>query len=225
MTIAKKINLLIKIFLTLLVLLVTNNSLAHNINYALAKAPGTEIAWYYTTLGFTHIIPSGVDHILFVAGLCLLGTNIKSIIWQATSFTVAHSITLVLSLKNIIVAPSTFVEPIIALSILFIAVENLILGKLKPWRIAIVFLFGLVHGMGFASVLNEIGLPPNRFFSPLLYFNLGVEIGQIAIISTLFILLIIPFRKKSWYKKVIIYPLSIAIALVATYWTIERLFA
>ncbi len=224
-TMEKKINLLTKIFLTLLILLVNNNLFAHNINYALAKAPGTEIAWYYTTLGFTHIIPSGADHILFVAGLCLLGTTIKSIIWQATSFTVAHSITLVLSLKNIIVAPGNIVEPIIALSILFIAVENLILDKLKPWRIAIVFLFGLVHGMGFASVLNEIGLPPNRFFSPLLYFNLGVEIGQIAIISTLFILLIIPFRKKSWYKKVIVYPLSIGIALVAAFWTIERIVA
>ena len=196
----------------------------HTVNYALAKSPTGDIIWYYLKLGFQHIIPQGLDHILFVAGLCLLSTKIKTIIWQATAFTVAHSITLALSMKNIIVAPPAIVEPIIALSILFVAVENLILRELKPWRILIVFLFGLIHGMGFASSLNEIGLPPGRFYTSILSFNLGVELGQIAVITAMFLLVIIPLRKRAYYRKFVVYPLSLLIALVAAYWTVERVF-
>src|SRR3954468_14037394 len=100
---------------------------AHSINYALANAPANEVVGFYLALGFKHIIPQGIDHILFVVGLCLLSINIKTIFWQATAFTVAHSITLALSMKNIIVAPGAVVEPIIALSIVFVAVENMLL--------------------------------------------------------------------------------------------------
>src|ERR1700733_5167988 len=100
---------------------------AHTINYALEKAPTSHVMWFYLKLGFNHIIPNGLDHILFVAGLCLLSTKISTILWQATAFTVAHSITLALSMKNIIVAPPAVVEPIIALSILFVALENMML--------------------------------------------------------------------------------------------------
>ena len=214
---------LYKVFLLLLFLCLGNNLFAHNINYAIAKAPNGEVALYYISLGFKHIIPAGVDHILFVTGLCLLSPDIKTILWQATAFTVAHSITLALSMKNIIVAPGSIVEPIIALSILFIVVENLVLSELKPWRIAIVFFFGLIHGMGFASVLNEIGLPPEKFLSSILYFNAGVELGQIATILAVFLLVILPFHNKSWYKKRIVYPISACIALIAAYWTIERI--
>jgi hypothetical protein len=197
---------------------------AHTINYALEKAPTGEVVWFYLKLGFQHIIPQGLDHILFVAGLCLLSTKIKTIIWQATAFTVAHSITLALSMKNIIVAPPAIVEPIIALSILFVAIENLLLNELKPWRILVVFLFGLIHGMGFASSLNEIGLPPDKFYTSILSFNIGVELGQIAVIMAMFLLIIIPLRKKAGYRKIIVYPLSVLIALVAAYWTVERVF-
>ncbi|HSC40081.1 MAG TPA: HupE/UreJ family protein, partial [Chitinophagaceae bacterium] len=147
---------------------------AHTINYALEKAPTQNVVWFYLQLGFSHILPQGTDHILFVVGLCLLSTRIKTILWQATAFTVAHSITLALSMKNIIVAPGAVVEPIIALSILFVAVENILLDELKPWRVLVVFLFGLIHGMGFASSLNEIGLPRNKFFTSILSFNIGV---------------------------------------------------
>lgn len=196
---------------------------AHTVNYALDKAPTGDVIWYYLKLGFQHIIPQGFDHILFVAGLCLLSTRVKTILWQATAFTVAHSITLALSMKNMIVAPPAIVEPIIALSILFVAIENLILAELKPWRILIVFLFGLIHGMGFASSLNEIGLPPNKFYTSILSFNLGVELGQVAVIAAMFLLVIIPMRKKTGYRKMVVYPLSVLIALVAAYWTIERI--
>lgn len=204
--------------------LLSSTTWAHNINYALEKAPTHEVVWFYLQLGFEHIIPEGLDHILFVVGLCLISPNIKSILWQATAFTVAHCITLVLSMKNIIVAPGAIVEPLIALSILFIAIENILLSQVKPWRIAIVFLFGLIHGMGFASALNEIGLPPGKFFTSLLSFNIGVELGQVAVILLFFLLVVLPFRNKAAYKKMIVYPLSIAIGLMAAYWTIERVF-
>ena len=197
---------------------------AHTINYALDKAPAGNVFWYYLKLGYMHILPNGFDHILFVTGLCLLSTKISTILWQATAFTVAHSITLALSMKNIIVAPSAVVEPIIALSILFIAVENMLITKLSPWRILLVFMFGLIHGLGFASALNEIGLPSNKFFLSIFSFNVGVELGQITIIVTTFALIIIPFRNIKNYKKRVVYPLSIIIATIALYWTIQRVF-
>jgi len=158
----------LKILLLMTALFSSSFLFAHSINYALQNAPNVDVVWFYTKLGFTHILPYGADHILFVVGLCLLSTNIKTMLWQATAFTVAHSITLALSMKNIFVAPAPVVEPIIALSIAFVAVENMLITKLKPWRILVVFLFGLVHGMGFASALNEIGLPAGKFFTSVL---------------------------------------------------------
>ena len=199
-------------------------SYAHTINYALEKAPTNDVVWFYLKLGYTHILPQGFDHILFVCGLCLLSTQVRVILWQATAFTVAHSITLALSMKNIIVAPSAVVEPIIALSILFVAVENIMLTELKPWRIVIVFMFGLIHGMGFASSLNEIGLPRNQFATSILSFNIGVELGQITVILAMFAFIIIPLKNVKNYRKRVVYPLSALIGLIALYWTIERVF-
>ena len=214
-----------KIFLTsVLMLLIATNTFAHTINYSLENAPTENVVIYYLKLGFSHIIPQGFDHILFVVGLCLLNQKVKSILWQATAFTIAHSITLALSMKSIIIAPSAVVEPIIALSILFVAIENMLITELKPWRIALVFSFGLIHGLGFASSLNEIGLPRNKFFTSILSFNVGVELGQIAIILAVFCLLILPFGKKEYYRKWVVFPVSILIGLVALYWTVERVF-
>ncbi len=208
----------------MIVICIFSNANAHTINYSLEKAPSKDVIWFYLKLGFTHILPEGFDHILFVVGLCLLSNKVKVILWQATAFTVAHSITLALSMKNIIVAPSAVVEPIIALSILFVAIENILLSELKAWRILIVFMFGLIHGMGFASSLNEIGLPRNKFATSILSFNVGVELGQITIILAVFTLIVFPFGKKPYYRKKIVYPLSLAIACIALYWTIQRVF-
>jgi len=204
-------------------LLIAATVTGHTINYQLENAPTTHVFWYYFKLGVQHIVPFGLDHILFVIGLCLLNDKIKSMLWQATAFTVAHSITLLLSIKNIIVAPPEIVEPIIALSILFIAVENLITSELKPWRIILVFCFGLVHGLGFASALNEVGLPRDNFVTSLLAFNVGVEAGQVIIIAAVFLLLIFPLSKKPWFNKIIIKPLSVIIGVIALYWAIERM--
>jgi hydrogenase/urease accessory protein HupE len=210
------------IFLVLLIT-VAQQVFAHNTNYALENAPVTNVAWFYIQMGFTHILPYGLDHILFVVALCLLNTKLKSIIWQATAFTVAHSITLVLSTKDIIQLPAQIVEPIIAISILFIAVENILFRELKIWRLGIVFVFGLIHGLGFAGVLNEVGLPPDRFYTSLVFFNVGVELGQIAVILIIYFLLIKPFGQKLSYQKRVVYPLSLLISAVAFYWMVERL--
>jgi len=195
---------------------------AHPINITMERAPTQDVIWFYLKMGITHIIPYGFDHILFVTSLCLLSNRMKTILWQASAFTVAHSITLALSMKNIIVAPGQLVEPVISLSIVFVAVENILLNELKPWRILVVFFFGLVHGMGFASALSEVGLPRNNFFTSILAFNLGVEAGQIIVILIVFGLLVAPFGRRINFKKQFVYPLSIIIALIATYWTIER---
>ncbi|HMH33364.1 MAG TPA: HupE/UreJ family protein [Puia sp.] len=208
----------------LLMTLTPAMTMAHTINYALEKAPVSNVVWFYMRLGVLHIIPYGTDHILFITSLCLLSNRIKTILWQATAFTVAHSVTLALSMKNILMAPGAIIEPIIALSILFVAVENVLYRQLKPSRILIVFLFGLIHGMGFASVLNETGLPRNKFYTAILSFNAGVEIGQATIIVLVFLLIVIPFGKKAWYTKFVVYPVSAVIAVIAAYWFIKRAF-
>lgn len=196
---------------------------AHTINYQLEKAPIQNVVWYYLQLGYRHILPDGFDHILFVAGLTLLSTRIGVLLWQATAFTVAHTITLMLSMKGIIVVPPSIVEPVIAISIAFIAIENMVMTELKPWRVLVVFAFGLVHGMGFASALNELGLPRNAFYTSLLSFNVGVELGQITVIAIMYFGLIYWFGNKVWYRQRVVYPLSAVIAIVALYWTYTRL--
>jgi hypothetical protein len=210
-------------FLAFLCMALPLSTWGHTINYALEKAPVNDVVWFYFKMGVAHIVPLGYDHILFVISLCLLNSKVKTILWQASAFTVAHTITLALSMKGIIKLPAEIVEPLIALSIMFVAIENILLNTLKPWRVAIVFMFGLVHGMGFASALNEIGLPRNQFYTSIFSFNAGVEIGQIIVISLVFLLIIIPFGEKPWFKKGIVYPLSAIIALIAGYWMIQRL--
>lgn len=196
---------------------------AHNVNYSLEHAPGGEVWGFYFWQGLTHIIPYGLDHILFVVGLCLLSDRWKALLWQATAFTLAHSITLALSLSGTFDLPSAIVEPLIALSILFIAVENVWARRLHPWRIGLVFLFGLLHGLGFAGVLSEVGLPPGRFYSALVAFNLGVEAGQIIVIAIVFGILVRNWGSRSWYRRYILWPLSALIGLIALIWFLERL--
>jgi hypothetical protein len=177
----------------------------------------------YLSLGFTHIVPLGLDHILFVLGLYLLSTRAKPLLIQVTSFTVAHSITLGLGLYGVVSIPPTIVEPLIAASIVFVAVENLITDKLTPWRPYVVFGFGLIHGLGFAGVLHEIGLAKGDFINGLIAFNVGVELGQLAVILGAFLAVGFWFRGRSWYRALIVQPASILIALIGAFWMVERL--
>ena len=147
----------------------------------------------YTQLGFKHIIPKGLDHILFVLALFLLSSRLKPLILQVSIFTLAHTITLFLGVLDIIKIPSIIVEPIIALSICFIAIENLFTENLKKTRPYIIFIFGLLHGLGFAGVLNKIGISDSLFISSLISFNIGVELGQISVIILSYIFISLLF--------------------------------
>jgi len=182
------------------------------------------IARQYLLLGYTHILPKGLDHILFVLGLFLLSTRVTPLLWQVTTFTVAHSITLGLSTYGVIALPSRVVEPLIALSIAYVAIENLATRELKPWRLALVFLFGLLHGLGFAGVLRELGLPRGEFLAGLLAFNVGVEGGQLTVIAVA-MLLTWRFVNRSWYRRRVVIPASLIIAAIGIYWTVTRITA
>ena len=171
----------------------------------------------YLLLGFTHIVPKGLDHILFVVGLFLLTTRIKPLLAQVTAFTLAHSITLGMTMYGIVSLSPRIVEPAIALSIAYIAIENLMTTELKPWRVAVVFAFGLLHGMGFAGVLRELGLPRREFLTALVSFNAGVEGGQLFVIAVAAIV----FAKK-WRARLVA-PASLAIAAMGIFWTVQRL--
>ncbi|MEM6620493.1 MAG: HupE/UreJ family protein, partial [Pseudomonadota bacterium] len=118
--------------------------------------------------------------------------------------------------------PATLVEPIIAASIAYVAVENIFTQRLQPWRPALVFGFGLLHGLGFASVLGDFGLPDGQFLPALLGFNMGVELGQIVVILACFLAVGFWFRDRTWYHSGIVIPASAAIAAVSLYWVVER---
>ena len=173
-------------------------------------------------LGIWHIIPEGLDHVLFVLGLFLLNARPKFLLWQITAFTIAHTITLAISSYGLIIFPPTVVEPLIALSISYVAIENLFTRDLKFWRPLIVFGFGLLHGMGFAGVLREIGTPDHNFLITLLSFNLGVEIGQFGVILFAFLTLGW-FQTRTWYRPLVTIPMSLLIAFMGLYWFAERI--
>jgi hypothetical protein len=210
--------------LSLLFLLISQPLWAHVIVGELEKMSKGDAALVYLGLGYKHILPLGFDHILFILSLFLLSPKLKPVLWQATAFTVAHSVTLGLAMYHLITPPAKIVEPVIALSILYEALENIFSPKLKTSRIGVVFLFGLVHGMGFAGALGQLGLPKNSYLISLIMFNVGVELGQLTVILTAYFVLARYFGDKPYYRKYIVIPLSIMIAMVATYWTIQRLF-
>jgi len=125
---------------------------------------------------------------------------------------------------NVVSPPARIIEPLISLTILFVALENIFRIKLKPARVCIVFLFGLIHGLGFASSLKELGLPENAYLVSLLTFNAGVELGQITVILLAFFLVGKWFGHRPFYRKAIVVPVSILIIFIATVWTIQRIF-
>jgi len=195
-----------------------------------ASAPAPEPPrppWYrelatYLRTGFHHIVPEGTDHILFVLGLFFLGITWRNLLAQTTVFTVAHATTLFLSTYGIFSLPSRWVEPAIALSIAFIALENVWSPKLGPGRLAVVFCFGLVHGLGFASSLQEVPFPRHDFLVALLGFNFGVDFGQLFIIGLAF-LAVGWFRKRPWFRARVAVPCSLAIAATGLFWAGQRI--
>ena len=179
----------------------------------------------FLTLGIKHIL-GGKDHILFVLSLLLTFASLKEIFRLTSAFTLAHSLTLILAGADIVKLSAKIVEPVIALSIAYVAIttvllkDKAVLGQTR-FKLATVFFFGLFHGLGFAGILQEIQIPRVKFFSTLLSFNIGIEIGQIVIVAI--ICPVIYFlRNKVWYGKFIKIVAGI-ISIIANFWGIERM--
>jgi hypothetical protein len=188
------------------------------------QATGLETFLAYIPVGFDHIVPKGLDHILFVLGLFFLSTRLAPLLWQVSAFTLAHTVTLAAGALGYVTIPGSIVEPIIAASIVYVAVENILTDGLNRWRPFVIFGFGLLHGLGFASVLGEFGLPENAFVPALIGFNIGVELGQLAVIAVAFALVGYWFGAKPWYRKAIAIPASAVIAAIGAWWVVERVF-
>ena len=184
-----------------------------------------KLAADYIYQGFVHILPLGLDHILFVLALLLFAKRRSTLLWQVSAFTLAHTITLALGIYGVVALSSAIVEPLIALSIVYVGVENIYRAQTNTTgytRMPIIFAFGLLHGLGFASVLGDLGLAQSQYALSLISFNIGVELGQLTVIALAFICLY-PLRSKVWYQKRLVLSLNIAIAAIAIYWLIERL--
>ena len=185
---------------------------------------GVAVFLNYIAIGFEHIVPKGLDHILFVIGLFLLSTRMRPLLWQISAFTLAHTISLALGMLGWVSVPPAIVEPLIAASIVYVSIENVLMSGLSRWRPFVVFGFGLLHGLGFAGVLTEVGIAKSQFVSGLIGFNIGVELGQLSVIAACFLLVGIWFGRKEWYRRVITTPLSLGVAAIGFYWFVERAF-
>ena len=177
----------------------------------------------YLGIGFSHIIPKGFDHIIFVLGIFLLSTNWKILLLQVTCFTIAQTLTLAMSLFEIFNLPGRIVEPLIALSIVYIGIENIFTRRLRMWRPILVLLFGLLHGLGFAGALIELGIPMGYYLESLVAFNLGIEAGQILVIGVAYFIYLFFFYKISSYRKYVVIPGSITISTIGIWMFFDRL--
>ena len=187
------------------------------------RADARSTFFSFTRQGFVHVLPLGLDHILFVLGLFFLSRKWKPIIYQVSVFTIAHTITLGLATLDLVAAPSHVVEPIIAASIAVVAIENIFFPGYRHMRLLVVFFFGLIHGLGFAGALSAFDLDPTSLVIGLLGFNVGVEFGQLAVIALVFGATFWLAEEKK-YRNWVVVPGSSLIALMGIYWTIERVF-
>lgn len=178
----------------------------------------------YVFLGFIHVLPVGVDHIAFIICIFLVSKSWKEMLLFCTTFTLAHSITLLLAVSKLVSIPSTIVEPIIALTILYSALEAIFQQKRTPWKPFILFFFGLMHGLGFASAFSEIEMDNSAFIQRILGFNLGVELAQLTIMLSLYFTLTRYLSHKKYYHTKIVQPIATGIACLAIFWCMDRLF-
>ena len=177
----------------------------------------------YAKIGFVHIVPKGLDHILFVLGLFFYAARWRPLLGQVTLFTLAHTTTLMLASTGHIVVSPNLVEPLIAASIIYVAFENLRSERLHAGRLVVIFTFGLLHGLGFASILGEIGLADGQFMISLISFNIGVELGQLAVLVPAFLLFGVAAGNALWYRRLIAIPASYLIGAIGIWMLITRL--
>ena len=192
--------------------------------YYLGTTQGAiEVVKAFVPSGIHHIL-IGPDHILFLVGLLLLGGPWTALLKIVTSFTVGHSITLSLAALNLVAPPPTIIEPAIALSIVFVGADNLVRGNGRDLRAWAAAAFGLVHGFGFANVLRQFGLPQEALGWSLFSFNVGVEIGQLAIVVVVASLLEAIRRRSEWFGYRVAYAGSIVVIVAGAYWFVQRVF-
>lgn len=197
----------------------TNNTYELSLT-ALATQERSQSFWYFLKLGIEHIL-TGFDHLAFLLALLLTGGTLRTAAKIITSFTVAHSITLALATLNVVNLPSNIVEPLIAVSIIYVGLENIFRREIKR-RWLLTFAFGLIHGFGFATVLRELGIGAHGgALVPLLSFNLGVELGQIAI-AALVLPLIWKLQQRPAFVLRYVPACSILVALAGGYWLLAR---
>jgi hypothetical protein len=196
-------------------------SRAHPLGQPLAAPSFLQTAARFLGLGFTHILPDGIDHVLFVLGLALLSKRLVPLLAQVTCFTLAHTVSLALSLYGLAGLPSRVVEPLIALSIVYVAVENMLTAELRPARLVLVFAFGLLHGLGFAGALRELGWPEGQRFTALLAFNAGVEAGQLVVIGLAFFVLA-ALGRLGVDRRRLVRGVSAVLGAIGLYWAIAR---
>ena len=178
----------------------------------------------FFVLGVEHIIPKGLDHILFIFGLFLFSSSLKKLITQITIFTIAHSITLIFVSLSLMKINPQIVEPIIALSIVYVGIENIFKNYVKEYlRYVVILFFGLLHGLGFALVLSDIGYRSTDLFINLISFNIGIEVAQISIVLVLYLLVALNFAKNKNYRMFFQVPSSILISSIGLYWFFERI--
>jgi hypothetical protein len=187
----------------------------------LSLATVSSVVPEFVGLGFTHILPDGLDHILFILGLFFLARDVHTLLLQVTLFTMAHSLTLGLAMKRLLAVNTQVVEIAIALSIAFIAAENLMGERLSRWRPWMVFGFGLVHGLGFAHSFGGIPVRSADFMEALFSFNVGIELGQLVVVGLAFALVAAWWRRE-WYLDMVARPASVSIALAGMYLAVER---
>ena len=192
-------------------------------NDKIERRTKVDIFFDYLLAGFYHILPEGIDHILFVMGLLFLTPKIVPLVMQISIFTLAHTITLAMSSLGLVTIAAVVVEPLIALSIVYIAYENIFRPQLTKYRIITIFLFGLLHGLGFAGVLKTFGLPKENLILALFGFNIGVELGQITLVLLGFIILTYIFKGKKRYRAYVTLPGSFLIGIFGLWWTLERI--
>ena len=187
---------------------------------------GGESAWQSAVrlvpTGFTHILPGGLDHVLFMVGLFLMASTRRALVLQVTAFTLAHSLTLALGVFGAVHIPSQIVEPLIAASIAFIALENLFAKSVTRWRLLVVFVFGLLHGLGFAGAMADLGLSGEHLAASLVGFNVGVELGQLAVIAAAALIVRTLRLSIDAERQYVLRPVSAAIALAGLFWAVER---
>jgi hypothetical protein len=177
----------------------------------------------FVSIGFEHVIPLGWDHILFIIGMALSSLMWRRLLLLVSAFTLAHTLTLGLAMLDVVEISGRIIEPLIAFSIAYVAIENLLPNPSIKRKSIIVFLFGLVHGLGFASMLKSFKMSSDNFLSTLISFNIGVELAQIVIVSGVVLLLFFIKSLNLNYKKIAIVPTSIVISLIGIWWGIERI--